>query len=182
MSDIVVAKRYAKALFEAAKEKDMISQVETELKAVVDTLNNEADLQKFLNLPSVGTSAKTDLLKKIFEGNVSALVWNTLQLLVERGRESVLPTLVADYVKIANEALGQASATVYAPFALSEAQVAEIAQKFGAITGKTIRVETVIEPKLLGGIQVRIGDRLYDGSLAGKLERLSKTLNQAQAL
>jgi F-type H+-transporting ATPase subunit delta len=182
MSDIIVAKRYAKALFEVAKEKDIISKVEEELKSVVSAIRDHADLQKFLNHPNIGASAKTDLLKQIFEGKVSEPVWNTLRILIDRGREDILGTLVVDYVKIANEALGQASATVYSPIALSEAQISEIAAKFSKLTGKTIRVETVIEPKLLGGIQVRIGDRLYDGSLAGRLDRLSKSLNQAQAL
>ncbi len=182
MSDIVVAKRYARALFEVAKEKESISQVEEELKSVVSAIGDNADLQKFLNHPNIGASVKTDLLKQIFEGIVSEPVWNTLRILIDRGREDILNALVLNYVKIANDALGQASATVYSPTALNEAQASDIAAKFSAITGKTIRVETVIEPKLLGGIQVRIGDRLYDGSLAGRLDRLAKSLNQAQAL
>ncbi|NEW08904.1 F0F1 ATP synthase subunit delta [Paenibacillus sp. SYP-B3998] len=176
MSDIVVAKRYAKALFEVAREKGVISQVEEELKSVGSAIRDNADLQKFLNHPNVGTSVKTDLLKQIFEGKVSEMVANTLQVLIDKGRQSILTALVSDYVKIANEALGQASATVYSALTLTEAQQAEIASQFSKVTGKTIRVENVVEPKLLGGIQVRIGDRLYDGSLAGKLDRLSKAL------
>lgn len=176
MSNIVVAKRYAKALFEVAQEKGIISQVEEELKSVVSAIKDHADLQKFLNHPNIGASVKTDLLKQIFEGKVSEPVWNTLRILIDKGREGILSTLVADYVKIANNALGQAHATVYSAFALSEAQVAEISAYFSKLINKTIRVESVVEPKLLGGIQVRIGDRLYDGSLAGRLDRLAKTL------
>jgi F-type H+-transporting ATPase subunit delta len=182
MSDIVVAKRYAKALFEVAKEKGLISQVEEELKSVASAIKGNADLQKFLNHPSVGNSVKTDLLKQIFEGKVSEPVWNTLRVLIDKGREAIVPALVNDYVKIANEAQGLANATVYSAYALNETQVADIVSNFKAITGKTLRVETVIEPKLLGGIQVRIGDRLYDGSVSGKLDRLAKSLNQTQVL
>jgi F-type H+-transporting ATPase subunit delta len=182
MSDVVVAKRYAKALFEVAKEKNLISQVEEELKSVVNAIKEHADLQKFLNHPNIGASTKTDLLKQIFEGKVSEPVWNTLQIIIDKGREGILNALVNDYVKIANEALGQANATVYTAVALNEAQLAEIAAQFSKLTGKTLRLDTVTESKLLGGIQVRIGDRLYDGSLSGKLDRLSKSLNQTQAL
>jgi F-type H+-transporting ATPase subunit delta len=182
MSDIVVAKRYAKALFEVAKEKGLISQVEDELKSVASVIKGHADLQKFLNHPSIGASVKKDLLKQIFEGKVSEPVWNTLQVLIDKGREAIVPALLNDYVKIANEAQGLANATVYTAFALNEKQIAEIAAYFKKITGKSLRVETVIDPKLLGGIQVRIGDRLYDGSLSGKLDRLAKSLNQTQAL
>lgn len=176
MSDIVVAKRYAKALFEVAKDKGIISQVEEELKSVASAIRDNADLQKFLNHPNIGTSAKTDLLKQIFEGKVSEPVWNTLLVLIDKGRQSILAALVNDYVKVANEALGQASAIVYSAFELTDAQQSEIASNFSKVTGKTIRVSNVIEPKLLGGVQVRIGDRLYDGSLAGKLDRLAKAL------
>lgn len=181
MSDIIVAKRYAKALFEVAKEKGLISEVEEELKSVASVIKGNADLQKFLNHPSIGTSVKKDLLKQIFEGHVSETVWNTLQVLIDKGREAIIPSLVNDYVKIANEAQGLANATVYTAFALNENQVIDIASHFKKITSKTLRVETVIDPKLLGGIQVRIGDRLYDGSLSGKLGRLAKSLNQTQA-
>ncbi|MEW9702343.1 F0F1 ATP synthase subunit delta [Paenibacillus sp. SI8] len=176
MSDIVVAKRYARALFEVAQAKSLIAQVEEELKSVASAIRDNADLQKFLNHPNIGTSVKTDLLKQIFEGKVSEPVWNTLLVLIDKGRQSILSALVADYVKIANEALGQASATVYSAIVLTDDQQAEIAAHFSKVTGKTIRVNNVVEPKLLGGIQVRIGDRLYDGSLAGKLDRLSKAL------
>ncbi|MZQ82337.1 F0F1 ATP synthase subunit delta [Paenibacillus sp. 5J-6] len=176
MSDIVVAKRYARALFEVAKDKGIISQVEEELKSVASAIRDNADLQKFLNHPNIGDTVKTDLLKQIFEGKVSEPVWNTLLVLIDKRRQAILSALVGDYVKIANEALGQASAKIYSAFTLTEAQQAEIASHFSKVTGKTIRVETVVEPKLLGGIQVRIGDRLYDGSLAGKLDRLSKAL------
>lgn len=176
MSDIVVAKRYARALFEVAKDKGIISQVEEELKSVASAIRDNADLQKFLNHPNIGTTVKTDLLKQIFEGKVSEPVWNTLLVLIDKRRQAILSALASDFAKIADEALGQASATVYSAFALTEAQQAEIASHFSKVTGKTIRVASVVEPKLLGGIQVRIGDRLYDGSLAGKLDRLSKAL------
>lgn len=176
MSDIVVAKRYAKALFEVAKEKNLISQVEEELKSVVNAVKDNADLQKFLGHPNIGASVKTDLLKQIFEGKVSEPVWNMLQVLIDKGRAAILSALAVEYVKIANEALGQASATVYSAASLTDAQQAEIAAQFSKITGKTIRVANVVEPKLIGGIQVRIGDRLYDGSIAGKLDRLAKSL------
>lgn len=179
MSDIVVAKRYAKALFELASERGIIAQVEEELGAVVAVVQNDADFKKLLQHPNVALSVKTGLLQKAFEGKVSDAVLNTLQMLVSRRREVLLATLYTDYVKIANEALGQASATLYTPFALSEDKVQEIALHFGKVTGKTLRIQTVINPILLGGIQVRIGDRLYDGSLAGKLERLQKSLTQA---
>ncbi|MBP1992590.1 F0F1 ATP synthase subunit delta [Paenibacillus eucommiae] len=178
-ADIVVAKRYAKALFEVAREKSLVTEIEEELRSIVKVIEENADLGKLLNHPNITTSAKIDLLKKLFEGNVSDVLFNTLQLLFSRGREALLPQLLIDYIRIVNDALGRATAIVKTPFALSESSQQTAAAQFSKVTGKTIRVENVVDPALIGGMQVRIGDRLYDGSLLGKLDRFEKFLSNA---
>ncbi|MNN90855.1 ATP synthase subunit delta [compost metagenome] len=65
---------------------------------------------------------------------------------------------------------------------LSEQETASIQARFGAVTGKTIQVTNIVDQSLLGGIKVRIGDTLYDGSLSGKLKRLEKTLQASQVM
>lgn len=181
-SETIVAKRYARALFEVAQQNDQVTKVEEDLQGVNEVVRQNADLKKVLHHPNIATSAKLEILKQAFQGKVSEAVFNVLQLLVERRRESLLVSLYDTYVTIANEALGQANAIVYTAFPLSDADGKAIADQFGKLTGKKIRIESVVDPKVLGGIQVRIGDRLYDGSLAGKLERMQKTLKQSQAL
>ncbi len=181
-SNTIVVKRYAKALFEAAQEQNIAAKVEEELKSVVALVKENAEFRKFLHHPNIAASAKVDVLKQAFGEAISAPLFNTLQLLIERGRESAFDSLLDYYVSIANEAFGQANATVYTPFPLDEAEKAKITEQFGKLSGKTIRLEQVIDPTLLGGIQVRIGDRLYDGSLRGKLAKLEQTLKQGQAL
>lgn len=176
MSDIVVAKRYAKALFEIAKEQDKIAQYEAELKLIVDAMNDNVELQQIIRHPSIGLGKKTDLIDNIFKGKVSEHVLQLLKLLVTRGRQDILSFMLTDYVQISDAALGQEKAIVYTPFAISEAQQQVIAAEFSKITGKIVRVECVIEPSLLGGIQVRIGNRVYDASFSGKLERLRKSM------
>ncbi|MFD2615501.1 F0F1 ATP synthase subunit delta [Paenibacillus gansuensis] len=180
--EALVAKRYAKALFELARDKGVIAQVENHLKIVVDTINSNKELDAFLKHPGVDSKAKFSVLQNAFGHELSGLVMDTLRLLISKGRETVLPELLKSYVTVAGEALGQADAVVSSMEPLTAEQSAEIAAKFGQITGKTIRIENVIDKSLLGGIQVRIGDRLYDGSLSGKLARLEQSLKQAQAL
>lgn len=180
--DTIVAKRYAKALFELAQEQQNVAQVEQELKAVLSVMQQNVDFYKLIKHPGIGNSAKQGLLKTVFEGQISEVVLNSLMLLIEKGREELLEAFVDYFVRISSNALGQANATVSTPVELTEAELNSIAATFGKLTGKQIRVETVLDKSLLGGIQVRIGDRLYDGSLSGKLERLQKSLNQSQAL
>jgi F-type H+-transporting ATPase subunit delta len=182
MSDTVVAKRYAKALLEVAQSQNIVTAVEEDLRAVVQAIRDNGEFANLLSHPNVDTSVKVSMLKNVFEGKVSDAVLRTVTLLVERRRESLLPVLLLDYVRIVGEELGLAAAIVTTPAPLTQEEASSISEQFGKLTGKTIRVENVIDPSLLGGLTVRIGDRLYDGSLSGKLNRLQKTLNQAKAL
>ena len=173
--DTVVAKRYAKALFELASEGGVVSDVEAQLKLIADALKQDEEIGKFLSLPNVDPAAKLAVLKSAFGERISALVLNTLKLIITRGRQSIIENVYEAYIKIAGDVLGQAHATVYSARQLSEAELAGILVEFGSITGKKIIAQQSVDPSLLGGIQVRIGDRLYDGSLSGKLDRLEKT-------
>ncbi|MNZ99515.1 ATP synthase subunit delta [compost metagenome] len=172
----VVAKRYAKALFELAAQQQLVSEVEAQLKLVVETLQQHEEIAKFLSLPSIDPAKKVELLKSAFGDRVSSLVFNTIELLVSRRRQGEIGAVYEAFVKYAGDALGQAHATVYTAIALSDEELAGVAAEFGKLAGKTIVAEQIVEPALLGGVQVRIGDRLYDGSLSGKLERLQKSL------
>jgi len=176
--DIAVAKRYARALFEVAREQGGIERFGEELRGVLAAIESDADFAKVLKHPGIGKEAKRKLLANVFEGRISAPVLNTLYLLIERGREPLLPVVVSDYEKIANEALGQVHAVVLTPFELSEAELAKVAETFGKLTGKKTILAQQIDKSLIGGIQVRIGDRLYDGSVSGQLARLQQTLQQ----
>ncbi|WP_054025460.1 F0F1 ATP synthase subunit delta [Bacillus sp. FJAT-28004] len=173
--DAVVAKRYAKALFEVALQQKVVSEVEEQLKLIVQALEQDADIEKFLSVPSIAPEQKIAVLKAAFGDRVSALVFNTVQILITRRRQDVIADVYAAYTKVAGDSLGQAHATVYSAQAMSDDELANVAAQFGQLTGKTIIAQQIVEPSLLGGVQVRIGDRLYDGSLSGKLERLQKS-------
>lgn len=177
----VVAKRYAKALFELAQQQNTIAEVEQQLKLVVQALDGDASISSFLGFPNIDTTKKTALIKGALSGKISDAVLNTLELLIARGRHEAIGAVYEAYTKIAGEALGQAQATVYTAKLLNADELAKVVEKFSAVAGKKIVAEQVVDSSLLGGVQVRIGDRLYDGSLSGKLSRLEKSL-KSQAL
>jgi F-type H+-transporting ATPase subunit delta len=181
-SDQTVAKRYAKALFEIASQQNIVSEVEEQLKALVTAIQGNLDVEKFLHHPNITATAKLDAIKNSFKGELSDAVVNILRLLLERGRQASISALSEGYVKIANEALGRANAIVSSPYPLSDKEAEEITSFFSKLTGKNIRVEQQIDTSLLGGIQVRIGDRLYDGSLKSKLANMEKTLLNSQVI
>lgn len=179
--DTAASKRYAKALYELAREHGNVSAVEEDLKQVAAAFAESEDLRGVLGHPSIAPEAKKNVIAALFDGKVSTEVSNLLKLLVDRRREALLPELAADYRKIAGEGMKQAEAVVTTPFPLTEEESAEIAREFGAKIGKTVKVVNVIDTDILGGLTVRIGDMLYDGSLSGQLARLRKSLVSRKA-
>jgi len=180
--ELTAAKRYARALYEAAKGKNSVNVAMDDMKSAAELFECQQELVLLMASPNMNTSAKTDLIKQIFAGKVSDIVLNTLVLLVERKRSDLIPTVYEQFLKIANEELGRAHAVVYTPKALTLDEEAAVAARFSNLTGKTIQVTNIVDPSLLGGMKVRIGDKLYDGSLSSKLERMEKVLQASQAL
>ncbi|MCK6075721.1 F0F1 ATP synthase subunit delta [Paenibacillus silvae] len=176
--DTIVAKRYAKALFEVALEQQRVLEVEQELHAVVHGLTGDADIIKFIVSPNISDEAKKSVIQASLDGKVSEPVLRTVQLLIERGRVELLEELLSDYVKIEGDSLGIADAHVYSTYALNDEEKEAVAREFGSRVNKKIRIENIVDPALLGGLKVAIGDTIYDGSLAGKLERLEQSFNR----
>ncbi|MNZ47949.1 ATP synthase subunit delta [compost metagenome] len=179
--DIVAAKRYAKALYEIAARDGQTLEIENELKALVSSFSNENEVGHFLSSPKISVEEKWAVISRAIEGKLSKPVVSLTKLLIERGRVELLPELLEGYIKISGDAQGVANATVYSTYALNDEEQQQVAAEFGSLVNKKIRIENVIDKSLLGGMKVRIGDTLYDGSLAGKLERLEKSFRR-QAL
>lgn len=179
--ETVAAKRYAKALYEIAAQENRTLEVENELKSLAASFQAGDEVERFIFSPNVTEEVKWEVISKAIEGKLSKPVVSLAKLLVERGRFGLLPELLDSYIKISSEAMGVANAVVNSTYLLSEEEKNQVAEEFGALVNKKIRVENVVDKSLLGGVKVRIGDTLYDGSLAGKLERLEKSFRR-QAL
>jgi F-type H+-transporting ATPase subunit delta len=178
--DTVVAGRYAKALYGAAVDEGITLEVEAQLRAVVEVLHFDVEVKQFILAPRISKSDKLNVLRGALKGKVSEAVMNMVELLVERGRTEIFAELLATYVKIEGDALGIGYATAYSAYSLNQEEQDSVAAEFSQLTNRKIRVSNVVDKSLLGGLKVVIGDTLYDGSLAGKLERLEKSFNDKQ--
>lgn len=174
--ETVVAKRYAKALFDLAQEQKSVLETEQQLKVVVEALTSSHELELLLTTPNIDREGKVNVIHSTFQGHISEIVIELIKLLVERGRIAILNDVLSSYVQIAGDAYGTADAEVTSAVALSEAEQQAIADTFGKQLNKKIRIRTKIDASIIGGVQVRIGDRLYDGSLANKLSHMKRSL------
>lgn len=176
----VAAKRYAKALFEVARENGTVEETQVQLAAIAQSLSSDEAVRAFFDHPNIGNDVKIQAVRNAVGDKLSEPVKKTLELLVERGRGSALNEVVEAYSRIADEALGRGHAVVTSTFELTQEQQDGIAKQFSALTGKKITIETKVDKALLGGIRVRIGDTLYDGSLSSKLAEMERSFNKAR--
>lgn len=176
MSNSTVAKRYALALFQIASEKQVLAQVEEELRAVKEVVTNTPELTVLLKSPKLSIEKKKEVLKQAF-GTASTYVLNTLMILVDRHREDQIAEVAEQFIALANDAKGVAEALVYSVQPLTAEQAEAISAAFAPQVGKqTLQIENIVDSNLLGGVKLRIGNRIFDGSLRGKLDRLERKL------
>jgi F-type H+-transporting ATPase subunit delta len=181
MSQDVVAKRYAVALFQLTNEQNSLEQVEEELTAVQKVLNENEDFLALLAHPKITREQKKTFFKDAF-ANVSESVINTLLLLIDRKREDVISDMVDYFIELANDARGVADAAVYSVRELSKDEEKAISEIFSKRIGKEkLHIHNIVDKSLLGGVKIRIGNTIFDGSVKRKLERLERQIVSAKS-
>lgn len=176
MSQSVIAKRYAVALFQAASENEQVSAVSEDLKELRKVFQAQPDFNELLVSPKFSIKQKKELIGQFFK-EANALVLNTLYVLIDAGRINELENLIEDFQDIANEASGIAEAKVYSTRELTEDEKTAISSAFAKKVGKqSLNIENIIDPGLIGGIRLQIGNQIYDSSISAKLARLERQL------
>ena len=176
MAELAVVRRYARALFDTANRQGQIDQVEEDLKTVDQAMRAAPRLLRALRAPTIPSARKTELVQHAFGARVSPLTQRFLTLLVERRREDVLTDIYPEFQRLANEARSLLPVQVTAALPLTDAERDALTRSLGARTGKTVVLNVNIDPSVLGGVVVRMGDTIIDGSVRSKLNQLRQRL------
>ena len=176
MNNRSLARRYAQALFLSSQEKDLLDQVEAELKMVVGTIEGNDDLAQIMDRDLVSPEKKKEILEKLFSGKISSQTMSFLKLVLDKRREKHLQEMLVEYVALADTARNMLEAEVKTAAELSPQQQETLKQGLSAFSGKEIRLKIEVDPSLLGGVMIKIGDKVYDGSARRQLQSLRKRL------
>ncbi|MDB4897135.1 MAG: synthase delta subunit [Firmicutes bacterium] len=176
MANQVVARRYAQALFDLARDKGQIDQVDDELGMVVSIIDANPQLRTVLDDVLIPDEAKRNLVSKLLAGKVSDLVMNFLLMVIRKRRESQIPAMYRSFLELANEARGIVEVEVRSATPLPDETVRNLEAKLMKRLGKRIKFQTQVAPELLGGLVVRVGDELMDGSVKTRLQRMRERL------
>ncbi len=172
------ARRYAEAAFEIGRGDRSLDAWERDLAAVAAVLRN-AELRRLVEHPAIAYADKERVLRRVVGDGVSELALNLVLLMIRRGRPGAIERMVAHFAELLRRERGIALAEVRSAMPLADEQRDAVADRLAQLTGAKIEMNEAVDKSLIGGIAVRIGDTLYDGSVRNRLERLRARLTTA---
>jgi len=175
MSEIRIASRYAKSLIELANEQQAVEAIYADMDLFASTCKVNRDLVVMLKSPIIRGDKKRQVIEASFTGfnKLTTLFVNTV---IRKGREAFLPLIAKEVIRMYNEQHNIASALVTTATAVDAKVLADIQKTLESKTGKKIVLEMEVDPSLIGGLVVRMGDSLYDASIAKQLKNIKKEL------
>jgi len=169
------ARRYAEAAFQVGLRDGTVEQWRAELDAATAVIGEERAIVALSN-PAIPLNQRSNAITGLLKGTASVPVQNLIQLLLRRGRIEELPRVAAEFRRLDDRRNGITHATATSAAPLTPDEVRALTQRLEQSTGGTIALDVQVDPSLLGGLVVRVGDRLIDGSVRGRLERLRNQL------
>jgi F-type H+-transporting ATPase subunit delta len=173
-----IATVYARSLFEVAREQDKLDVVREQLGAFADALSETRELQVFFFSPYFSTQEKKDGLERAVTG-ADPVVMNFLELLIEKHRTPAIFRIRARYDARWEEENRLLPVQVTSAVALDEAIVKQLGDRISEQTGRKVELSSSVEPDILGGIVVRVGNSVLDASVRNRLEQLRKQVVKA---
>lgn len=175
-----VARRYAEAFFSIAQQANKIDDYQAELGKVVQSVKETEALEEYFAHPLIPAKEKKEIVQQLFGSVISAVTLNFVMLLLDKKRETYLDLIASEYEKMADESRNIQKAELTTAMAVPETEIKNLSEKLSTATGKTIQLSLTIDPALLGGVKIRMGDKIIDASVVKKLEMLKKNLKQAR--
>jgi F-type H+-transporting ATPase subunit delta len=173
-----IADVYARALFEVAKENDVLDRVHDELGEFADALDEDRNLQVFLFSPYFSSGEKRDGVRRIVS-DADERMLNFLELLAERHRMPALFRIRRAFDSMWAEENKLLPVTVTSAVELDQELVASIGERIEEQTGRRVELSSNVDPDVLGGLQVRVGNMVLDATVRNRLERLRKQVARA---
>ena len=177
-----VARRYALALYEEAEAQGQVETVDSDVETLHSALDGSRELEAVFASPVISREKKEAVLGRLFEGKVSDLTMRFVGLMVSKQREELLPATVRAYAALRDERLGVVEATVRSAQPLASDEADRLRQRLESQTGKTVRMRMQVDPDLIGGLVVRVGDVVYDRSVSHQLKTLRAQLLERAAV
>lgn len=171
-----ISMRYARSLFELAKEENKVLVYQGDMKLVEQVFTRDITFIKFFNHVSIKDDVKIKLLDNSFKDKLSIYVLNFLKLLIDKRRIKYILSICREFQSLCNDYLGIKEGKLYSAYPLDKDQIFKIEESISNKINSKVKLTLVIDESLIGGIKVIIDNHIYDDSLLYKLEALKEEL------
>jgi F-type H+-transporting ATPase subunit delta len=168
-------RRYAEAIFELAERDNALDRWHDDLRTAAEVAGNES-VARLLSSPMVPITDREALLEQLLASRISDGALNLVRLLLHKRTLDLVPRIAAEYQRLLNAKRGIVTAIVTSAAPLDAKEDAAVRARVAEMTGSKVDIQTKVDAELIGGLTVRIGDRLIDASVRGRLERLREQL------
>jgi len=176
VSDKIAAITFVGALLDVAEKKGVQEQIEKDLELVCGVITEHTVLKKLFFHPRVTRDEKNAVIKSLFGDSISGIMKNFLNVLLDRKREDVLWIIPEILEQTVNEKNGVSKVVVQTAIPITGERLSGLKRQLDKVVGRKVAVEVVKDPNILGGMIVRIGNKIIDGSVAGRLKNLKTRL------
>lgn len=174
MADFRILHRYAASMLETALEKNNLEVVSSDIKLLVETLEQSRQLQSMLESPVIRPELKLNILKEIFSKKISKESMDFVEFVISKKRESLLNSIGKRFLELRDEHLGIANVFVTSASEFSNEQKSVLQSRLEKILDKKVRLNFKTDLNLIGGFIAKVDDTLYDASIRHQLELLRK--------
>jgi F-type H+-transporting ATPase subunit delta len=172
----VVHKRYAKALYDLAKDNQKVEKIEEEIQQIKDHFHGDTQLAKVLSQPRVHENEKLGILTKVFEGRISEEILGLITVILRKNRQQLLNQVFFEYLQLVKKGKNVSTAFITTAVPLSDEVKNKIHEKLKNTLNRDVEIQVNVNEELLGGMRVQIDHMVLDRSIKGRLDELKKAL------
>jgi len=178
MSEIQVSSRYAKSLIDLAGEQNAVEAIKKDIELFLKTCRENPELQAVLKNPIISLDKKANILDGLFAGKVHEMILSFFKIVIRKGRSEILFGTAKEFISQYNVLKNIVKATVTSASPLSRENFSQIEEVVKQSTKGEVILTSVVDPKLIGGFILKVGDKQFDTSISSKLNKLRKEFEQ----
>lgn len=175
-----IANRYALGLFKIADENSLIEDIMSDCQSLIDVFDQNESLEEVLANPKISKESKLEIFEQGIKGHIHQFTYDFICLTIDKGRVSHLKQSLIRFIELSNVAKGLINVEVTSATQLNPEQIEKLQGQLEKSTSKKININSFIDPEIIGGLIIKVGNNVIDGSIKNQINKIRESLLKAQ--